>query len=289
LRAESDRLLYVAATRARDLLVVSRVGGAVRHPAWGAFAPFLRDAAPLPIPETVTLAPAAVVDLSARAAATDLAAAAQSHAQSRRASWTVTSVTAEAKQLPRVTPGTAADEARADDPTVVVVTETASRRADAGVAWGSLVHGLLEHAMRHQTATRGDLRRLALWLTVEDPSLRPLIEHALDTVEVVARERFWRTARAASECHEEAPFAIRDSDGAAPAVLTGTIDVAYRDGHIWRIVDYKTDADGDAADLGARHRRQLALYERAWSALAGASAEAAIILARRGPGSWGQE
>lgn len=34
-------------------------------------------------------------------------------------------------------------------------TTTPSHRADAGQAWGTLVHGLLEHAMRHRAPTRG--------------------------------------------------------------------------------------------------------------------------------------
>ncbi len=73
-----------------------------------------------------------------------------------------------------------------DDPTRVVVADTPSHRADAGMAWGTLIHGLLEHAMRHKTATRDDLRRLAMWLTVEEPQLRPVIDEALDTVLTVA-------------------------------------------------------------------------------------------------------
>ena len=28
--------------------------------------------------------------------------------------------------------------------------DTPSHRADAGMAWGTLIHGLLEHAMRHK-------------------------------------------------------------------------------------------------------------------------------------------
>ena len=44
------------------------------------------------------------------------------------------------------------------------------------MAWGTLIHGLLEHAMRHPNATRDDLKRLAMWLTVEEPQLRAVID-----------------------------------------------------------------------------------------------------------------
>ena len=56
-------------------------------------------------------------------------------------------------------------EAATNDPSRVVVPNTPSHRADAGQAWGTLVHGLLEHAMRHEQATGNDLRRLGMWLS----------------------------------------------------------------------------------------------------------------------------
>ena len=88
-------------------------------------------------------------------------------------------MTAESKRLPRLAVESA-DAFDATDPTRVVIPDTPSHRADAGMAWGSLVHGLLEHAMRHRTATREDLRRLALWLTVEEPQLRQVVDQAID-------------------------------------------------------------------------------------------------------------
>jgi hypothetical protein len=109
-------------------------------------------------------------------------------------------VTAEAKALPRMTPG--ADDGAADDPTRVVTEDTPSRRSDAGAAWGTLIHGLLEHAMRHKTATREDLRRLAMWLTVDQPGLRAVIDEAADTVRAVSNQEFWVEAKASPECQD---------------------------------------------------------------------------------------
>jgi ATP-dependent exoDNAse (exonuclease V) beta subunit len=143
------------------------------------------------------------------------------------------------------------------------VPDTPSHRADAGMAWGTLVHGLLEHAMRHKASTREDLRRLAIWLTVEEPRLRAVIDQALDTVEAVAQAEFWREARAAAECHEEVPFAVRDSSGEAPSVVTGAIDLVYRPADEWRIVDYKTDVAADASTREV-YERQVERYREAW-------------------------
>ena len=145
------------------------------------------------------------------------------------------------------------------------------------MAWGTLIHGLLEHAMRHPAATGDDLRRLALWLTVEQPELRTLIDRALETVQTVKAAEFWQTARASAEVHEEAPFSRLQPDPETPNVLNGTIDLVYRDGRDWRIVDYKTDAD---ADPGGRYRAQLDQYERAWGTILGAKVSARIVRAR---------
>jgi ATP-dependent exoDNAse (exonuclease V) beta subunit len=162
----------------------------------------------------------------------------------------------------------------------VVTRDTPSRRADAGVQWGSLVHGLLEHAMRHPAATRDDLRRLAVWLTVEDPDLRPVIEQALDTVQAVAQASFWTQARESAEVHEEAPFAARERDGSRPKVVNGVIDLVYRTPDGWRIVDYKTDRDADAGALAARYAEQVQAYERAWGTVSGGEVRSEIVSAR---------
>jgi ATP-dependent exoDNAse (exonuclease V) beta subunit len=185
---------------------------------------------------------------------------------------------------PRVFPGPSGVEGRPgdDDPTRVVSAETPSRRADAGIAWGTLVHGLLEHAMRHKSATRDDLRRLAMWLTVEDPQLRPVIEQALDTVQGVAAAEFWRAARASAECHEEVPFAVREMRDAVPTVVSGAIDLVYRDAAEWRILDYKTDAGVDEAELDKKYAAQLQAYKRAWSLLVQGESRIGLFPTRRG-------
>ena len=193
LAAEEHRLLYVSATRARDLLVVGRWaksgGGGVR--AWEAFAPFLSGVPELPIPAKVSAPAAQPADLSAAASAQASAMRDAAHALARVPSWSATSVTAEARHIAKIARSVDAD---ADDPTRVVVADTPSHRADAGMAWGTLIHGLLEHAMRHKTATRDDLRRLAMWLTVEEPQLRAVLDEAIDTVMRVATADFWREA-----------------------------------------------------------------------------------------------
>ena len=164
-----------------------------------------------------------------------------------------------------------------DEPTVSASTspddssllhETPGQRADAGYAWGLLIHGLLEHAMRHTGASRADLERLALWLTVETPDLRPHIPHAVDVVQGVSSAAFWREANSSAERHVEVPYAVRQTDSSGlPAVVRGVIDLVYRPADGWRILDYKTDRVGNPAVLISRYHDQIDQYADAWSRL----------------------
>jgi ATP-dependent helicase/nuclease subunit A len=280
LEAEESRLLYVAATRARDALIIGRwakAGGKGKR-AWAAFDPFLGGASELEVRDTVTLPSRQNVDLSATAADDAMAAMVAAHDRVRKPSWSTSSVTSEAPHIPTIV---RAEEAAADDPTRVVSTDTPSRRADAGMLWGTLVHGLLEHAMRHKSATRDDLRRLAMWLTIEEPELRTVIEEALDTVQAVAGAEFWKEARASAECHEETPFGMRVEGAAGTKLLTGAIDLVYQTADGWHLLDYKTDTHTLEADLRARYGAQIDAYEKAWSRIAQAKVTTTFVATTR--------
>jgi ATP-dependent exoDNAse (exonuclease V) beta subunit len=176
------------------------------------------------------------------------------HAAVSQPSWTVTSVTAEARHIARMTYSVAASD---DDPSKVVTTDTPAHRADAGQAWGTLIHGLLEHAMRHKDVTADDLRRLGMWLTVEEPALRDVLEIAVSTVLQVSKAEFWDDAKK-SDHSVETPFAFEQGQH---AILTGVIDLLFRRQGCWQIIDYKTG--GGSTELVARYQEQLKMYERA--------------------------
>jgi ATP-dependent helicase/nuclease subunit A len=252
--AEENRLLYVAATRARDLLVVGRwakAGGrGVR--AWAAYDPWLASAPELKVPAAVTLPAEVPVELSEATLASASAARATTMAAALAPSWSITSVTGEARHISKM--ARSADPAAADDATRVVAQDSPSHRADAGMAWGTLIHGLLEHAMRHPAATREDLRRLAMWLTVEEPQLREVIDLAIDTVESAAKADLWSEAQRHPRS-EEAPFAVAE----AARLTTGVMDLLYETEAGWQVIDYKTDRT--LAD--ERYASQLDAYRNA--------------------------
>ena len=315
--AEITRLLYVAATRARDLLVVGQWAaptskGAAQNEAWGAFDSFLATAEILPEPVDVPAVPPPLHHVSREAREQAARRRDGEHRNARQATWEVWPVTREhavlrtrAARVREAMDGIEAGGApapTADQPLEAapgLAFDTAGARADAGAAWGSLIHGLLEHAMRHRQATRADLERLARWLTVETPDLRPLIAGALDVVEGVARARFWSEA-STREHHIEVPFALMVPDGrdegragegggtsGLPRLVRGVIDLVYRLDGGWRIVDYKTDRTDEAAALAERHAAQLGAYVSAWTRLSGeGDIRAGVYGIRKGAMEW---
>jgi ATP-dependent exoDNAse (exonuclease V) beta subunit len=159
---------------------------------------------------------------------------------------------------------------------------TSSHGADSGYAWGLLIHGLLEHAMQRKDATRADLERMAHWLTVEFPELRPHIPNAVEIIDHVTKAPFWQEARNGAECHVEVPFATKQSDAAGlVTVVRGVIDLVYRPADRWRILDYKTDQVRDAAVLVDRYMDQIEQYARAWSRVAAVSQPTGALYAVR--------
>jgi ATP-dependent helicase/nuclease subunit A len=280
LTAEEHRLLYVSATRARDLLVVGRWArsgsGGVR--AWEAFAPFLGGVPELPIPAKVSAPAAQLADLSAAACTQASAARDAAHDRARVPSWSATSVTAEARHIAKIARSAESD---LDDPTRVVVPDTPSHRADAGVAWGTLIHGLLEHAMRHKGATREDLRRLAMWLTVDDPELRIVIDEALQTVEAVAQTDFWEKAKT-SEHQVEVPFCVGAfTPGGEIGLTSGVVDLVHRVDDHWNVIDYKTERNGLPSTN--KYDAQLRAYREMWQKITGGDVRAELVSTRESP------
>jgi ATP-dependent exoDNAse (exonuclease V) beta subunit len=243
----------------------------------------------LTVPTLPTQAEVAVPDCSATVRAAAAADRNLRHAHVRQPSWAATNVTQEAHHqgpTPRireaVTPEPGVPTSMGAESTSLLH-DTSSHRADAGYAWGWLVHGLLEHAMRNRGVVRADLERLARWLTVEFHDLRPYISQAVDVVEGVARAPFWQEAAAVTERQVEVPFAIRvTGDDGRPTVVRGVIDLVYSSKDGRRIVDYKTDRTIDVAKL-EQYSAQVAQYGSAWARVASEAApKGALFFVRAG-------
>ena len=274
IEAEQRRLLYVAATRARDLLVVSRPANAGgRSRPWQMLEPYLAKAPALAVPPVAVPPAPTLPDLSAGARAAAEAAREARLETLRAPSWQVESVT-----------GTAHRAGPYGHP----LQEGKTREPDTGMAWGSLIHFLLEHAMRGPQRNRAHLERLATWFAFDKPELRRVIPEALDTVERVMAAAFWQEAMAAAERAVEVPFAVRvEAAGAVPRLLHGVIDLVFKTADGWTLIDYKTDQLGAGVDqLAAHYAPQIRAYAEHWSAQVNTPTRAGLHFIRNGETRW---
>ena len=239
---EERRLVYVAATRAGQLLVVSDVEG--EHQ-WSLLTPHLAGAATLQ---------------------DQLAPAAGDQVPVAPPPWPLPEAADVAQHWQRVLPAT--ERSAALKAWALSTTPPLRRRrvpptwsAEQGTSWGALIHALLEARLR-----QGDVPdpRLAAALLEEldlDPELLP---HALEQVEKVVTSDLWRRARHALRCLSEVPIAavLEPED----LLVHGVIDLAFEELLGWVIVDYKTDqvSRGRLNRLAEHYRPQLEAYARVW-------------------------
>ena len=267
--AERKRLLYVAATRARDTLVVSL---SEDKPETGHWAPLRSVLADLP---PAALAYEAPAPREALPLASSLPAARRSLASGRE---------------------------RAAAPTYGVVTVTALARRDGprapspaeearGAAWGRVLHRLLESAMR----TPGiDLRPLAVNLMRDEEVAPGHLEDVLAVAGSVIASDLWSRASRAKRKFVEVPFEMvvpsKDlgrPEGPDETLLKGTMDLVFEEDGVWHIVDWKSDVvGGGLAALVAHYAPQVTYYRRAWKALTNKPAKAGLFFMNTGEIVW---
>jgi len=285
--AEKVRLLYVAATRARDELWIAQgtlKGRNARSP-WGPVAEWVIAEATRGagegerrIAEVVALPREAPPGVDVLDPETDLAApiaaAAEAVERTGRPTYRVDSVTARAK----------GGAARGDEGAPIRTDAFARpplRPASGGFEWGSVVHAVLSAA--GEGTGGAALAQLARDLLIEyerpvDAAGEPTeLDVLMALVESVRGSGIWARAMASSERHTEVPFAV--SLGAGPGrgeVLEGVIDLVFRERASeerdqWVIADYKTDTGMDPAfeERVARYRAQVELYGECWERLTG--------------------
>jgi ATP-dependent helicase/nuclease subunit A len=254
LDCENDRLLYVAATRARDALVVSfrrNQKGDVGGP-WRRLDPHVRRELPK--------SPAADSQAAARepGAAEDL----ERFREELRKRWQAAG--RESYASASVTALAHAGVRPEDRPFVP--------STGRGMSWGSALHRLLEAAMRDPGL---DLRGYAANVLREEDRPPEDLEAAVTAVDGVRGSPLWKRAIASPRCLVEVPFAVslRSSElGLAEeppeTLLSGAIDLVFEESGDWVLVDYKSDTvDGNLDALVSFYTPQLEQYRRIWSQL----------------------
>lgn len=256
LDAESDRLLYVATTRAACLLVVS-VGSDKSN--WSALHPHLAEVSVLDVP--TALPPQARPASNTSAEAESFEPAAAKLAISKR--WDVST-----------------------EPTYAIVTAkqvglkgakrpTWQATGDFGYQWGSAVHKLLELAAKSPTI---DVRSAASQLAIEYRLGQERVDELLATLLSVTQSDIWQRSKLAIRRFSELPFETSTADSVGkPTIVRGVIDLIFEERSpganqpSWVVVDYKTD-DIKESEIGEAvnyYRNQLVEYAKHWQAISG--------------------
>jgi ATP-dependent helicase/nuclease subunit A len=286
--AERDRLLYVAATRAAEELVVGCAYNPRSQSPWLPFYEWLR------VNGTALQLPAASeqrrdrLDISADEVRGRIAAVNAERIARREPSYRAAAVTARKGEVPELVEDALEPSS---DPVALV-----DRRV-RGTEWGTVVHQLIEAAevLPDEAALRRAARRALVGLghgaaEGRDP---PELEELLGTVAAVRASPVWQRALQAPRRLLEVPFALR-LEGAEYAALAGMevaqaspveivdgrIDLVFGDESGWSIVDYKTDAAGTgiARDVLERYRAQVRLYAAIWERLMGQPVRERLLL-----------
>ena len=257
-QAEERRLLYVAATRARNLLVASTYLEKMGDGYWGPLDRFLEGVPELPAPATeVPVEPGQ---------------APAPHLEERRARRTER---LQAVQQPSYTEETVSEAKEAPSPS----TSLASGEG-YGKAFGTAVHELLELCVRRRGADDPVPATDAIETLLADSGVElgtGPVGRAEEMAGRLTQSSLWTALLKADSVYTEYPIArltnpAAPSSGAEPPALRrGVIDLAYRTGEGWVLVDFKTDRVGEKFDgtLPADHAyvRQIQKYAEDWEAV----------------------
>jgi ATP-dependent exoDNAse (exonuclease V) beta subunit len=153
-----------------------------------------------------------------------------------------------------------------------VALETVAVRAarPGGKRFGTLVHAVL--ATVGLEATAEEVRAMA---EVQGRLLAATSEEVSAAAEAATRaleHSLLRRAALASRCRRETPLSLRLDDG---ALLEGTCDLAFEEGGIWTVVDFKTDAEIE--ERLSEYQRQVAWYACAIAQATGAPTRAVLL------------
>ena len=246
LRAERMRQLYVAATRAGKILVVGfRTSKGVVAGAWRELAGRVK--------ERLVVHPAGrTAGEDTRAplrAAMDIAAKFE-HA--REASYDVTPIT-------KIAHASHAELVKAEE------------GLGKGTSWGRVLHRLFEAMLRDESL---DVRLYAENLLKDEERDPVELSEVMRVVDAVRGSALWSRVKAADERYVEIPFALTVDN----SLLHGTIDLVFREGDRWYIIDYKSDSTANRLDaLVAYYKPQVEHYAKFWSQLTGAATTAGLF------------
>jgi ATP-dependent helicase/nuclease subunit A len=236
-RAEEDRLLYVATTRAKNLLVIGHQGGPKPKGPWQS----LVDRSLQALFRLRALRARQMPLLPPVEAPPDIAASFAAAGEESYAVNLVTKIThTDHRQLVKVEEG-----------------------LGKGMSWGRVMHRLFEALLRDESL---DVELHARNLLKDEEREPAEIDEVLRAVAALKGSQLYRRVLQSAQRMVEVPFATM-TEG---VLLHGVIDLVFLEEGIWHIIDYKTDSTaGRLQSLVDYYAPQVNAYVRFWQEITG--------------------
>ncbi len=252
--AETERLIYVACTRARNLLVISNYPEKHDISPWNLVTPFLGDVKELESHEVSAMESHEELKVTKSMFDKAVKLLTDKVEKAGEATYILQSVTSLVKDLGNL---------------------PAWESNGRGIKWGNVIHRVLEAI--NKGINNSDLNILIGNVLREEG--RPAEEktNVLNLIDEIRKSEFWQELQKTEKKFVEVPFSIRlkPSDLGYPdkedmAILSGTIDLIYKNKDGWNIVDYKTDDISKDKDSFIKYYApQVKAYCQYWEKVSG--------------------
>ncbi len=251
--AEEERLMYVAATRAKNMMVLSTYEGKLPNKSWALLdrhAAGVRELTiPEPEPETIQREKVFISQKEYEDVRTSLRVSRETGAEPSYLVESVTSLAKDKDDIPKWT------------------------ESGRGVSWGRVVHHVMDVVGRRGEEVNLDLlARNALIAEERDIGEKPQL---LELVGAILESELWGRVQKAEKRYFEIPFSLKSDieelgrkdkkHPQRPIIVSGVIDLIFREPDGWVIVDYKTDEVGANLQSYVDHyAAQVRLYSKFW-------------------------
>jgi ATP-dependent helicase/nuclease subunit A len=90
------------------------------------------------------------------------------------------------------------------------------------------------------------------------------------TVQSVTSSKLWDRMKESEHKLVEVPFSLKTDEEGRVKIVSGVIDLVFKEPEGWVIADYKTDkVDDNLEDLVSYYRTQVELYTKFWAEMTG--------------------
>ncbi len=266
LKAEEDRLLYVAATRAEEMLIISAVdSGKNKTNPWSPLLEGVESLGEVFVPESVR-------QVNTQSQSSPISFHEYELFEKERDEW-IESRSMETYRL--ITPSNKEEE------TDVITLE---RVSGGGKEWGTFIHVLFEELIKSPQTINEKIPFLMLQNNISEDRQ----EEARLVLNSFIQTKTYQRIVNSDQVLTEVPFTFKAEKGApfhpgnfeGYVYVNGIIDLVLKEGEEWVIIDFKTDHlknDEEIQKLREYYEKQLDVYVKSWEFFTGGRVKEATL------------